>query len=222
MKIAFDHQIFSSQRYGGISRYFIELCLSLPDVSSSITPQVVAPLFVNNYLLGEKPADFDLLYWNSDSTNLPRKMHDFYLRQMYLANNLIQDKLKIKGQLIEVALNKAPCFFLSAEQDHIAPWATTYTGALKQSGDVEFVLGGSGHIAGVINPPTRQKYGFRTCDKLHKDAKQWYKKSSLNEGSWWPHYQGWLSTNAGKLVDNVYDKMPEIEKAPGRYVKERL
>lgn len=178
--------------------------------------------FINNYLLGEKPADFDLLYWNSDSTNLPRKMHDFYLRQMYLANNLIQDKLEVKNQLIKVGLNKAPCFFLSTEQDHIAPWATTYNGALEQSGEVEFVLGGSGHIAGVINPPTRQKYGFRTSDQLHKNAQQWYEKSSVNEGSWWPHYQSWLSTQAGKLVDSMYDKMPEIEKAPGRYVKERL
>lgn len=178
--------------------------------------------FVNNYLLGEKPADFDLLYWNSDSTNLPQKMHDFYLKQMYLANNLIQDKLEVGGEKIKIGANKSPSFFLSTEQDHIAPWMTTYTGALAQGGPVEFVLGGSGHIAGVINPPTRQKYGYRTSSKMQKDAKTWFEKSSVNEGSWWPHYQAWLSTHAGKLVNNIYKKLPELEKAPGRYVKERL
>lgn len=178
--------------------------------------------FVNNYLLGERPADFDLLYWNCDSTNLPKKMHDFYLRQMYLENNLIKGHMEIGGTKINIKTNKAPCYFLSTEQDHIAPWKTTYTGALEQSGDVEFVLGGSGHIAGVINPPTRQKYGYRTCAKLHKKAQQWYEASSENEGSWWPHYQAWLATHSGNLVNNSYKKLPEIEKAPGRYVKEKL
>ena len=178
--------------------------------------------FVNNYLLGEKPADFDLLYWNSDSTNLPKKMHDFYLRQMYLENKLIEGELEIDGVKIDIKKNKADTFFLSTEQDHIAPWKTTYTGALSQGGKVEFVLGGSGHIAGVINPPTRQKYGFRTASKLHKDAQKWYESSSTNEGSWWPHYQSWLAAQSGKLVNNIYKKLPEIEAAPGRYVKEKI
>lgn len=178
--------------------------------------------FINNYLLGEKPADFDLLYWNSDSTNLPKKMHDFYLREMYLENKLIDGKLEIDGVKIDLKKNTADCFFLSTEQDHIAPWKTTYTGALSQGGNVEFVLGGSGHIAGVINPPTRQKYGFRTGAKLHSDAEKWYESSSANEGSWWPHYQSWLASHSGKLVNNIYKKLPDIEPAPGRYVKEKI
>ena len=179
--------------------------------------------WTNNYLKGEKPAAFDMLYWNTDGTNLPAKMHSFYLREMYLNNRLVQpDSLTLDGESINLSEIEVPSFFLSARQDHIAKWKTTYKGALAHGGDVRFVLSGSGHIAGVINPPYKEKYGFWTNDTLSPDADEWFAGSDQHPGSWWPHWLEWISRFSGEQVPARTPgegKLPVIEDAPGSYVK---
>jgi polyhydroxyalkanoate synthase len=179
--------------------------------------------WTNNYLKGQKPAAFDLLYWNTDGTNLPARMHSYYLRQMYLNNRLVQpDSLHLLGESINLSEIDVPSFFLSARQDHIAKWKTTYKGALAHGGDVRFVLSGSGHIAGVINPPYKEKYGYWTNDTLVPDADAWFENSEHHPGSWWPHWLEWISQfSDGEAPARIpgEGKLSAIEDAPGSYVK---
>lgn len=179
--------------------------------------------WTNNYLKGQKPAAFDLLYWNTDGTNLPAKMHSFYLREMYLNNRLVEpDSLTVAGESINLSEIDVPSFFLSARQDHIAKWKTTYKGALVHGGDVRFVLSGSGHIAGVINPPYKEKYGFWTNDTLSEDSDVWLESAEHHPGSWWPHWLEWLGQYAGEEVPARIPgegKLEVIEDAPGSYVR---
>jgi polyhydroxyalkanoate synthase subunit PhaC len=179
--------------------------------------------WTNNYLKGQKPAAFDLLYWNTDGTNLPARMHSYYLRQMYLNNRLVKpDSLNLLGESINLSEIDVPSFFLSARQDHIAKWKTTYKGALAHGGDVRFVLSGSGHIAGVINPPYKEKYGYWTNDTLVPDADAWFEKSEHHPGSWWPHWLEWIARfSDGDVPARIpgEGKLPAIEDAPGSYVK---
>ncbi|RMF15144.1 MAG: class I poly(R)-hydroxyalkanoic acid synthase [Gammaproteobacteria bacterium] len=182
--------------------------------------------FVNNYLKGEKPAAFDLLYWNSDSTNLPAAMHKYYLRNMYLENNLVKPNgITLLGQPIDLRKIETPVYFLSTIQDHIAKWKATYKGVHLHSGPKQFVLSGSGHIAGVVNPPTQQKYGYWTNEELVEDADQWLLKAKKHEGSWWPHWQNWILQYAGEEVAPRVPgdrELPVIEDAPGTYVRQRI
>ncbi|WP_235603137.1 alpha/beta fold hydrolase [Piscirickettsia litoralis] len=182
--------------------------------------------FVNNYLCGKEPFPFDLLYWNSDSTNLPAKLHSYYLRNMYLKNALTTPGgLEFNGVPIDLSAVKVPSYFLSAEQDHIAPWKSTYAGAKLLGGDVKFVLGGSGHIAGVVNPPTKNKYGYWSSDSLPPSSDAWLEAAEQNEGSWWPHWVSWVAEYSGKKVaarnPNAGGLKP-LEAAPGRYVKVKV
>jgi len=179
--------------------------------------------YVNNYLLGNDPRPFDLLYWNSDSTRMPAKMHSWYLRNMYLNNNLCKPGgVSIDGVEIDISSIDIPVCFVSAIEDHIAPWKSNYAGAKLFSGDVRFILGNSGHIAGIINPPAANKYGYRVTDELPEDEDVWALDAELNEGSWWPEWDKWikpLSDNeqveARKEGCGVYQP---IENAPGTYV----
>lgn len=183
---------------------------------------------VNNYLMGKDPFPFDLLYWNSDSTRLPAKMHSFYLRSMYLKNALVEPGgVEILGTPIDLSKIKVPCYFISTLEDHIAPWKTTYLGARVFGGSVRFVLGGSGHIAGIVNPPVANKYGFWTnpVKSLPDTPDDWFKEATQNPGSWWNDWQAWLT---GHNAEKVPARDPEkgtlkvIEDAPGSYVKSRL
>jgi len=178
--------------------------------------------FVNNYLKAQRPVAFDLLYWNTDGTNLPAKMHSFYLRNMYLDNKL-KDKngINLNGVDIDLTSVNTPSYFLSAAQDHIAKWTSTYSGAKLFKGDVKFVLGGSGHIAGVVNPPSAKKYGYWTNSALPTDSQDWFKGAEKNEGSWWTDWQLWAEKHTGDQVDARQCKNA-IEPAPGRYVKKRI
>lgn len=179
--------------------------------------------YVKNYLLGEDPFPFDLLYWNSDSTNMPAKMHSTYLRGMYLNNLLAQpDGMTLDGVSLDLRDIQVPAFFLSTEHDHIAPWQSTYQGALLHSGETEFVLGGSGHIAGVINPPNKQKYDYRTAKQIAKTPEAWYNASEANPGSWWPYFGKWLEKHSGEKVSSREYPTKTLEDAPGSYVKRRL
>ena len=175
---------------------------------------------VNNYMLGKEPFPFDLLYWNDDPTNIPANLHYQYLKNMYVQNQLCEKHaLTVKGQKLDITSHKTPCHFISAKDDHIAPWLATYNGAKKLQ-NATFTLSGSGHIAGIINPPHKNKYGYWANDKIEDTAEDWMLKSTHNDGSWWPHWQEWVKQYGGKKVSARTPKKG-IEKAPGRYVKIR-
>ena len=183
--------------------------------------------YINNYLLGKDPTIFDLLYWNSDSTNMPAKMHSFYLRNMYLENKLCKPGgINVDGVDIDLRKVKTPCYFISAKEDHIAPWESTYAGARLFSGPVKFVLGGSGHIAGIVNPPVKNKYGYWTgAAKLPAKPSAWLEKAKQHEGSWWTDWDKWLTTKSKAKVkarDPEKGKLPALEDAPGSYVTKRI
>ena len=182
--------------------------------------------FINNYLKGKRPVAFDLLYWNSDSTNLPAAMHSYYLRNMYLHNKLKdKDGLELGGVKIDLSAVKVPTYFLSTAQDHIAMWKGTYDGAKNLSGKSRFVLGGSGHIAGVVNPPEANKYGYWTNDALPETADAWYQDAKQNDGSWWTDWQDWATkednTQVAKRIPGD-SKLTIIEDAPGSYVQAKI
>jgi polyhydroxyalkanoate synthase subunit PhaC len=178
---------------------------------------------VSNYLLGKEPVPFDLLYWNSDSTRMPAATHRFYLRNMYLKNLLKEPGgLTIKGVPIDLRQVATPVFLLSAQEDHIAPWQNTYAAAHLYGGPVRFVLAGSGHIAGVINPAGSTKYGYRTNDDLAGDADAWLEGAEQHPGSWWPAWAEWVGRfGGGKVKARVPGQggLPALEDAPGSYVK---
>tara|TARA_R110002124_G_scaffold64985_2_gene177775 strand:+ start:594400 stop:596253 length:1854 start_codon:yes stop_codon:yes gene_type:complete len=172
---------------------------------------------INNYLLGKEPFPFDLLYWNDDPTNIPAALHKQYLKNMYVKNLLIKkDKLTVKGQKLDVRSFDTPCHFISAKDDHIAPWIATYNGA-KQLQNAEFTLSGSGHIGGIINPPSKNKYGYWSNAGLKGSAEDWIANAQHHEGSWWTHWQEWVDGFGGKKVA-PYTPKESIEDAPGRYV----
>ena len=178
---------------------------------------------VNNYLLGKDPVPFDLLFWNSDATRMPAKMHSYYLRNMYIHNKLREPKgLTIAGRSIDLSTVTTPCYFISAKDDHIAPWKSTFSGAKLFGGKVRFVLGGSGHIAGIVNPPVANKYCFWANDELTHEAESWLQNADRFDGSWWSDWSIWISSqgsrtvNARKIRNN---RTNPFEKAQGYYDK---
>jgi len=182
---------------------------------------------INNYLLGKDPFPFDLLYWNSDSTRMPARMHSFYLRNMYMKNLLgTPGGITLAGVPIELSKVKLPAYFISTVEDHIAPWKTTYRGARYLGGPVRFVLGGSGHIAGIVNPPAAKKYHYWTNEALPETPEQWFEGATQHPGSWWDDWQAWMDArNAGEKVPARVPgdgKLKVLEDAPGSYVMQRL
>jgi polyhydroxyalkanoate synthase len=180
---------------------------------------------VNNYLLGNEPFPFDLLYWNSDSTRMPAAMHSFYLRNMYQDNKLSEPNgLALDGVRIDLGAVKVPAYFLSCREDHIAPWMSTYRGAKMLGGKNRFVLAASGHIAGVVNPPEGGKYNHFVHDGLPATAEQWFEQAAEVAGSWWPDWQRWVTAKARKKVAARVPgdgALPVLAQAPGTYVKVR-
>ncbi len=181
--------------------------------------------YINNYLLGNDPRPFDLLYWNSDSTRMPAKMHSWYLRNMY-QNNLLSKPgaLTIAGVPIDVSTIDIPVCFVSTVEDHIAPWKSTYVGAQLFSGPVRFILGGSGHIAGIINPPEAEKYDYRVTDGLPSDPDGWAQEAEKHPGSWWPEWQRWAVSMNGEQTQARKPgtgRYKVLEDAPGSFVKAR-
>ncbi|MXY64226.1 MAG: alpha/beta fold hydrolase, partial [Gammaproteobacteria bacterium] len=182
--------------------------------------------YINNYLLGNDPRPFDLLYWNSDSTRLPASMHRWYLQNFYIDNRLREPGgIEIDGVPIDLGGVDVPVCFVSAVEDHIAPWKSTYTGTRLLSGQVKFILGGSGHIAGIVNPPAATKYCYRTTSRPPADPDRWFAGATVHEGSWWPEWQRWISRRAGKRIPARQPGdggLEIIEDAPGSYVKVRV
>ena len=182
--------------------------------------------FINLYLLGKDPAPFDLLYWNSDSTRMPAKMHGYYLRNMYLHNRLREaGGITLNGTALDLRQIKTPAYFVSAYDDHIAPWRSTYKGAQLFSGPVKFVLGQSGHIAGIVNPAAQNKYGHWINDRLEADADTWFNNAKEVKQSWWHDWDQWVSVYAGGKVaarQAGAGELPALEDAPGTYVRRKV
>jgi polyhydroxyalkanoate synthase subunit PhaC len=179
---------------------------------------------VNNYLLGKDPFPFDLLYWNADSTRMPARMHSFYLRTMYIKNLLGEPGgIELEGVPIDLSAVKVPSYFISTVEDHIAPWQTTYKGAQYLRGPVRFVLGGSGHIAGIVNPPAAKKYHYWVNDALPETAEAWFAGAKQIPGSWWEDWQAWIDQqNAGESKVPARIPADHLEDAPGSYATLRI
>lgn len=181
---------------------------------------------VGNYLKGDKPAAFDLLYWNSDSTNLPGPFLAWYLRNMYLENNLrVPGRLKMLGVKVDLGKVDVPAYLLAAREDHIVPWQSAYLVRKLLGGETTFVLGASGHIAGAINPASKNRRSYWTGEAQSADPDEWLDSAQEQPGSWWLHWIEWLKKRGGKQVaargrlgSATYES---IEPAPGRYVKEK-
>ncbi|MBO0711629.1 MAG: class I poly(R)-hydroxyalkanoic acid synthase [Acetobacteraceae bacterium] len=181
---------------------------------------------VNNYLLGNEPFPFDLLYWNSDSTRMPANMHSFYLRTMYEKNLLAQPGgISLAGEPIDLGKVKTPAYFISTREDHIAPWKSTYRGTQLLGGETRFVLAASGHIAGIVNPPESGKYNHWTNPDLPPTPEEWFEGATEMSGSWWPDWQRWVSALEASRVPARRPgegQLAVIEDAPGRYVAVKL
>jgi len=184
---------------------------------------LIWPYVIDNYLRGKTPMPFDLLYWNSDATRIPATNHAFYLRQCYLNNALARGKMAIGGVTLDLAKVKAPLYNLATREDHIAPAKSAFLGSKLFGGPVKFVLSGSGHIAGVVNPPSKGKYQYWTGGKAGAGTLDaWLKNAAEHPGSWWPDWIKWIKAQGAAQVKPRKPgggKLKPIEDAPGSYVK---
>ena len=202
--------------------------LDLGNTFSFLRPNdLVWNYVVENYLKGNSPPPFDLLYWNGDSTNLPGPMYCWYLRHTYLQNELVKPgKLTVCGEKVDLGNITVPAYIYASHDDHIVPWKSAYESAHILKGKNRFVLGASGHIAGVINPPAKNKRHYFENNKLAKTADEWLAAAKDIKGSWWPNYAKWLEQFGGKKIKasktfgNAQYK--KLEAAPGKYVKEKV
>ncbi|MCZ4299036.1 PHA/PHB synthase family protein [Henriciella marina] len=177
---------------------------------------------VDNYMMGKKPRPFDLLFWNADQTNIPGETHRTYLKNLYGKNELAEGRFKVFGEPVSMGDISIPVTIQASREDHICPWHSIYRGAQKYGGDVNFILAGSGHIAGVINHPSAEKYQHWTNEDLAKTPEAWLSGAEETKGSWWPTWWEWLEPKAGELksAEAIEDK--GLGDAPGTYVKMRL
>jgi len=178
--------------------------------------------FVGNYLMGKEPKPFDLLFWNSDQTRMPKALHMFYLRRFYKENALAKGELTLGGERLDLGKVKTPIYVQSGKEDHIAPFRSVYRGARLFGGPKTFIMAGSGHIAGVINAPVAQKYQYWTNPELKGSAEDWAAHAEAHPGSWWPHWRRWLGEWSGGQVrarDPAKGKLTPLEDAPGSFVK---
>jgi polyhydroxyalkanoate synthase len=186
--------------------------------------ELIWPYVVDVYLRGQEPFPFDLLYWNADSTRLPAANHAWYLRNCYLDDALARGEMEIGGVRLDLGRVRIPVYDLAAREDHIAPARSVFAGCRLFGGPVEFVLAGSGHIAGVINPPERRKYRFWTGGAPTGDFADWLAGATETAGSWWPHWRAWLERLSADRVparEPGGGRLPPLEPAPGSYVRAR-
>jgi polyhydroxyalkanoate synthase len=186
--------------------------------------ELIWPYVVNNYLKGKQPLPFDLLYWNSDATRMPAANHSFYLRNCYLENKLSKGEMVVGGETLDLKKVDIPVYNLATKEDHIAPAKSVFLGSNAFGGPVRFVLSGSGHIVGVVNPPAKGKYQYWTGDGPNGSLETWLEKAEEHPGSWWPDWLVWLRGLDGQEVPARQPgagKLKPIEDAPGSYVKVR-
>ncbi|MHB2166061.1 PHA/PHB synthase family protein [Alsobacter sp. R-9] len=185
---------------------------------------LIWPYVVNVYLKGESPFPFDLLYWNSDSTRMPAANHSFYLRNCYLENRLAKGEMEIGNQTLDLKKVKIPIYNLAAREDHIAPARSVFKGSKCFGGPVTYVLAGSGHIAGVVNPAGKPKYQYWTGGKVEGTLEEWIGKAKETPGTWWPHWLDWIAAQAPAKVKARKPggrKLKPLGDAPGEYVRAR-
>jgi polyhydroxyalkanoate synthase len=185
---------------------------------------LIWPYVINNYLKGKTPFPFDLLYWNSDATRMPAANHSFYLRNCYLDNKLSKGEMKIAGETMDLGRVTIPTYNLATREDHIAPAKSVFLGSKFFGGPVRYVLAGSGHIAGVVNPPSKPKYGYWTGGPPVGNLEGWLEKAQEHPGSWWPDWLEWVKAQDPAEVPPRQpgnDKYAPLEDAPGSYVRVR-
>jgi polyhydroxyalkanoate synthase len=180
---------------------------------------------VRSYMMGEAPPAFDLLYWNGDGANLPGRMTVQYLRGLCQSNDFVTGGFDLCGERLHIGDVKIPLMSVTCESDHIAAWKDCYRG-FQQTGskDRTFIVSESGHIAGIVNPPSKKKYGHYTNDDLSGTADEWMANATYNEGSWWPHWEAWLAKRSGKMVaarEPGDSEHPALAPAPGTYVRKK-
>ncbi|MDQ2634686.1 MAG: class I poly(R)-hydroxyalkanoic acid synthase [Pseudomonadota bacterium] len=185
---------------------------------------LIWPYVVNNYLRGKDPLPFDLLYWNADSTRMAAANHSYYLRNCYLDNTLAQGRMELAGRTLSLSDIKIPVYNLATRDDHIAPARSVFLGSKYFGGKVEYVLTGSGHIAGVVNPPESKKYQYWTGGKPTGSLDEWIAKATETSGSWWPHWQKWILGHDDRRVKarKPGKGVKVLGDAPGTYVKVRV
>jgi polyhydroxyalkanoate synthase subunit PhaC len=186
---------------------------------------LIWPYVINNYLKGKAPFPFDLLYWNSDATRMPAANHSLYMRSCYLENRLARGAMDIEGTRLDLKKVKIPVYNLATREDHIAPAKSVFVGSSLFGGPVRYVLSGSGHIAGVVNPPEGGKYGHWINQDLPADPDAWFQGATEMAGSWWPDWQRWILAHDKEQVPARRPgdgKLKAIEDAPGSYVQVRL
>jgi polyhydroxyalkanoate synthase subunit PhaC len=187
---------------------------------------LVWSFWIDHYLRGKDYKPFDLLYWNADATNMPLRAHAWFMRRMYVENRLREPGgLTLASEPIDLAAVRVPAYVVGTREDHIAPWRGVHESARLLSGPVRFVLGDSGHIAGIVNPPARGKYAHRVADGVVPDPDAWLAQTPPVPGSWWPDWQRWLARHAGGRVPARpagSRKLPGLEDAPGSYVRRRI
>lgn len=185
--------------------------------------ELIWPYVVNNYLKGQDPMPFDLLYWNSDSTRMPAANHSFYLRNCYLNNTLSKGEMVLAGKTLSLKDVKIPIYNLATKEDHIAPAKSVFVGSQLFGGKVTYVMAGSGHIAGVVNPPDKNKYQYWTGGPAKGEFEAWIGKAKETPGSWWPHWHAWIKAEDDRMVParKTGGSMNSIEEAPGSYVRVR-
>ena len=180
---------------------------------------LIWPYVINNYMRGRDPVPFDLLYWNADATRMSAANHSYYLRNCYLDNNLVRGMMKLAGENLSLADVKIPIYNLAAKEDHIAPALSVFTGCQYFGGDVTYVLAGSGHIAGVVNPPAKNKYQYWTGGKPVGAFDEWLAKATEHPGSWWKHWEKWIESqdetrvparNPAKIIWKFLPMRPEL------------
>ena len=187
--------------------------------------ELIWPYFVNNYLKGQDPLPFDLLYWNSDSTRMAAANHSYYLRNCYLENNLVNDRMVLAGKTLSLKDVTIPVYNLATREDHIAPALSVFEGSRAFGGPVRYVLSGSGHIAGVVNPPDKQKYQYWTNGPAAASFEDWLSGATETAGSWWPNWQGWIEDMNNERVPARKPgggALNAIADAPGAYVMARV
>jgi polyhydroxyalkanoate synthase len=186
---------------------------------------LIWPYIINNYMRGKAPMPFDLLYWNSDATRMPAANHAFYLRQCYLNNTLSKGKMTLGNVHLDLGKVKVPLYNLATREDHIAPAKSAFLGSKFFGGPVKYVLAGSGHIAGVVNPPAKPKYQYWTGDAPVGNLERWLTTATEHTGSWWPDWVEWIKAQKGETVparEPGGGVLTPIEDAPGSYVKVRV
>ncbi len=221
LKVFMDEETLQSMEKNLADKGFLE-ANTLKSIFSFLRPnELLWSFFIKNYLLGQIPPAFDFLYWNADSIRLPANLHSFTLRKCFQENLLMKPGgIKINGIPLDLREITTPTFLLATLEDHICPWKSCYPAVNCLKGPLEFVLAGSGHVAGVMNPPSKNKYYYFTNPLLSLQAETWFDTATKNEGSWWIQWEKWLRPLSGKkiLPPSPY---PSLEPAPGSYVKEK-